>query len=468
MNLFKCFAATIVLVLMFSANLKAHVELDYPVGGETFVHNQTVTIQWHVAVPHPQLNWDLFYSVDGGVTWDTIQMNIPTDVLSYSWVVPAIETNQARIRIFQDNEDQDYLDISMDFSLVPSTMAPVLDAPAQDLMLNCSDDIDAHILSWLSDFGGAEATTFCGNLVWSHDYNGLSNGCANTGSALVTFIAQDDCGLITTNAEIIVQDTNPPAIDAHAVDMTVECNGNLNVVEFQSWLYDYGGASAHDECSNVSWYVDIMPPDILCEGAKSTSVRFVVTDACGNSAETTANFIVEDNLPPMILQPAEDTTIACDEHNQDVVIMEWLSRHGGASMDDICGEIVWTNNFLSAPDTCEANWSTLVTFTATDPCGNFSESSATLTILGASATLSERERDDIRMYPNPANDILTIELETLTKHQLFLMDIFGRTIWSVSSASGTNLIPVDQLMPGIYVVLVKGDDTVTGIPVVIE
>ena len=81
-------------ILMFLSLLghayhsRAHVALDYPQGGETFTVGQTIVIEWHIVAPHNTLNWDLFFSVDGGETWDTLQMDIPTSQLSYEWLIP--------------------------------------------------------------------------------------------------------------------------------------------------------------------------------------------------------------------------------------------------------------------------------------------------------------------------------------------------------------------------------------------
>ena len=71
-------------ILMFLSLLghayhsKAHVALDYPQGGETFIVGQTIVIEWHIVAPHITLNWDLFLSVDGGETLSLIHISEPT------------------------------------------------------------------------------------------------------------------------------------------------------------------------------------------------------------------------------------------------------------------------------------------------------------------------------------------------------------------------------------------------------
>jgi len=99
----------------------AHVELDNPKGGETFVGGSTVTIQWHITITHVTLNWDLLYSPDGGASWVYIQENIPAGALSFQWHVPNLSTNQARISIIQDNEGMDYQDESTNFTIQSNT-----------------------------------------------------------------------------------------------------------------------------------------------------------------------------------------------------------------------------------------------------------------------------------------------------------------------------------------------------------
>lgn len=107
-------------VLTFNP-LHAHVGLDYPSGGESFNAGETATIQWHVIIAHDQLNWDLFFSSDGGVHWTVIQSDIPVEQTSYDWTVPDMQTDQAQIKIVMDNNGFNYEDASGDFTIQSST-----------------------------------------------------------------------------------------------------------------------------------------------------------------------------------------------------------------------------------------------------------------------------------------------------------------------------------------------------------
>ena len=105
----------ILICLIAAGNVLAHVQLDNPVGGETFVTGETVIIQWTLLISHDQNNWDLYFSSNGGTDWAEIELNIDPTRLNYVWTVPLMTTENARIRIVQDNNGTNYEDTSSDF-----------------------------------------------------------------------------------------------------------------------------------------------------------------------------------------------------------------------------------------------------------------------------------------------------------------------------------------------------------------
>lgn len=78
---------TIILVLSLII-AHAHVRLDHPQGGESFYPGQEITIEWTILIQHDTENFDLYFSTDGGLSWEGLQLNIPPDQLSYNWTVP--------------------------------------------------------------------------------------------------------------------------------------------------------------------------------------------------------------------------------------------------------------------------------------------------------------------------------------------------------------------------------------------
>ncbi|TDI71706.1 MAG: T9SS type A sorting domain-containing protein [Bacteroidetes bacterium] len=94
----------------------AHIKLLDPQGGESFVPGEVIIISWEEEQTHMAIDFDLYFSSDGGETWEEIA-SLNVDRLEYTWTVPDIETEQGKIRVIQDNEDMDYIDISPNFRI---------------------------------------------------------------------------------------------------------------------------------------------------------------------------------------------------------------------------------------------------------------------------------------------------------------------------------------------------------------
>lgn len=108
-------SVTLFILLITISPIMAHVDLLNPNGGETYNPGQIIQIEWQEVLRHEPLNWDILFSSDGGVSWDTVKSNIPISTMNYSWELPNIVTLAGRIKIVQDNVDVDYEDISDDF-----------------------------------------------------------------------------------------------------------------------------------------------------------------------------------------------------------------------------------------------------------------------------------------------------------------------------------------------------------------
>jgi hypothetical protein len=72
--------------------------LTFPVGGEGLIPGQTTPIQWE-SYGDPANAFTLEYTTDGGATWTTINNNVSSATNNFSWAVPAIATENARVRI---------------------------------------------------------------------------------------------------------------------------------------------------------------------------------------------------------------------------------------------------------------------------------------------------------------------------------------------------------------------------------
>lgn len=201
--------------------------------------------------------------------------------------------------------------------------------------------------------------------------------CANAGTYTNTFVATDDCGnaSVLFTQIITITDAGAPVIDRPAEDLTVECDGSGNTTDLNNWLNSQGGASAYDLCGGeITWTNDFSALSDLCGATGAATVTFTAADVCGNTASTTATFTIVDTQAPSITCPADVTaqinTVDCTVEDVEL---------GNATAGDACsatGEIVITNNTPAAfpPGV------TIVTWTATDACGNSATCTQTVTV----------------------------------------------------------------------------------------
>ena len=87
-----------------TVNISAHIGINNPQGGENFQAGNVVPIQWYILINHGSCNYDLLFSSDGGVTWDSIANNLPQTQLTFDWTLPNVQTNLGQIKVVQDND----------------------------------------------------------------------------------------------------------------------------------------------------------------------------------------------------------------------------------------------------------------------------------------------------------------------------------------------------------------------------
>ncbi len=201
--------------------------------------------------------------------------------------------------------------------------------------------------------------------------------CTSQYSVTRTWTATDACGNSTTAVQIInVSDTTAPVLNVSAEDLTVACDGNGNTNELNAWLSLHGNASVSDECSGVTWSNNYTVPYVKCGGTYTVNVVFIASDDCGNSLSTAANFTVLDNTPPY-LSCSVDIIVNNDPGmcGANVIVPQ-------PTFSDICGSVSIVNSFNMTSDASDYYpvGTTIVTWTATDACGNTSTCTMTVTV----------------------------------------------------------------------------------------
>jgi len=114
----------LILVTYFfiSELLSAHVGIIFPSSGQSFNIGEQIIIEWEVLVDHGPGTYTLEYTTDGGNNWIEIITGLSQETLSYSWIIPEIQTSMGGIQIIQVNEiDNDYSSIILNLKFGIST-----------------------------------------------------------------------------------------------------------------------------------------------------------------------------------------------------------------------------------------------------------------------------------------------------------------------------------------------------------
>jgi hypothetical protein len=86
------------------------IKIYYPNGGEEFEVEMTDTIRWYLYQPS-NVNINLDYSTDNGVSWQPIIHDFHNNVYYYVWQIPIVSSRQCLIKI-TDNSDTSRYDFS--------------------------------------------------------------------------------------------------------------------------------------------------------------------------------------------------------------------------------------------------------------------------------------------------------------------------------------------------------------------
>jgi len=228
---------------------------------------------------------------------------------------------------------------------------PRVTCPA-DLTAECAPDTNTTDLdTWLA---GASVESDCDNLTLTDDFVELSDDCGATGSVTVTWTATDDCGTDSCSATFTIEDTTDPVLTAPA-DLIGLCEGGTDLSDLGDWL---AAASADDTCGDVIITNDFEALSEACDAV----VTWTATDDCANTSTASATVTVVDTDPPLLtLNGAAEMTLECAVDAYD---------EPGATAADDCDTTLTDAVVGGDAVDAEAVGTYLVTYDATDACGN--------------------------------------------------------------------------------------------------
>ena len=311
-------------------------------------------------------------------------------------------------------------------------VAPLITAHAKDKTVECDGNGNVDVLqNWLGTQAEAGASEVCGSVIWSNNFDALSDECGTTGSLTVTFTATDACGnQSTTTATFTIDDNTDPNITKEADDLTVECDGSGNNSDLNGWLNSQGGATSSDVCSDISWSNNFSPLSDECAETGTITVTFTAQDDCGNFSTSTATFTIVDTTVPDITTEASDMTVECDGSGNTTALENWLMAHASSSASDVCGTVSWSNNYAALGDNCGATGSVMVTFTATDDCGKTSTTTATFTIEDTTNPAIDTNAGDLTVQCDGDGNVDDLNNWLAAQAGAASSDICGSVTWS--------------------------------------
>ena len=215
-------------------------------------------------------------------------------------------------------------------------------------------------------------------IVEAFDSQNNPQSCAND-ALIITREYRITDGVYTTSCfeDFIIDNYAPIVITQEAQSTSYACNQDIDA-RLQEWI-DNIAFTQYEICSEpLSVITDPPSPQVnySCAGSGSINVTFYLEDGCGNRDTTAATFRVFDNIGPSIGCPP-DLSIQIFQDSDLDQIDAWLND---TSPFDACGPVTVTSDYndIMLSDDCEA--SALITFTATDDCGNSNTCRANINI----------------------------------------------------------------------------------------
>ncbi len=286
---------------------------------------------------------------------------------------------------------------------ITDNTAPVI-TPPSDTFFTISCDLDPMVTdSIIKQWADNEiiASDNCGEFFWTENYSGLSTTCSPaTGTTQVTYYVSDNCGntdSITLAFEVI--DTVAPLVVTPPPTVEIQCDATSIPSDVDNWFANYGGLVLLDNCTplddvainvflagEVAGSAEVADSLIRLIGGScgpSLEVTLEFTDLCGNTSSINATIALVDNQPPLWATLPSNLVIPCEQSIiQSGLILNWLNQIGGGGVaQDNCGSVSYSNNFVALTPLCGSTAEVLVTFTATDECGNESDTSAMIQVV---------------------------------------------------------------------------------------
>ncbi|MCD8427066.1 HYR-like domain-containing protein [Tenacibaculum finnmarkense] len=228
--------------------------------------------------------------------------------------------------------------------------------------------------------------------------------CEGAKTITRTWNLTDSCGNSTQKDQIItIEDNIKPTFTAPK-DITISTDANC---VFDVSVGKTGVVS--DEADNCSTGLKATFTDVekagTCEGTKTITRTWNLTDSCGNSTQKDQIITVEDNIKPTFTgELPQNITVSCDEIPEVAVL----------SVSDNCSlssdlELVYTQNVTRIADQCDSEYRITRTWNLKDCAGNISSYTQQIKVVDNDAPELVTDINDINVSCDEIPEIPTLE-----------------------------------------------------------
>jgi|GEM_PF-6978841 len=222
------------------------IVITRPQGSETWYAGDEEEITWETTKGDaPLTEIELEYSIDGGGSWDHIARGLE-DTGSYSWTVPDISTDEARIRgVVHDENGLTAADMSGRFKITGVLSYVEID-PVEDQTITAGKTIDFDARAY--DIEGGVLEDDDSEFIWNYaDGTGLFDE-TKAGEYQVTATYEGVTSPVTT---VTVVPTSPEKVMiSPRQDQTIEAG---EIIEFEAEVYDEYYNLIEEEDTAFTW-----------------------------------------------------------------------------------------------------------------------------------------------------------------------------------------------------------------------
>ncbi|MEM7186697.1 MAG: choice-of-anchor B family protein [Bacteroidota bacterium] len=200
----------------------------------------------------------------------------------------------------------------------------------------------------------------------------------------------------------------------------------------------------------------VTPNEFDCSDIGAQTVTLTATDPSGNTDTCTATVTIVDSLAPQFVCPGEQT-VPYDQ-GSFYEVPDYVAN-GDVTASDNCTSPLDIDQ-VPAPGTQLTEGVYTIEFEATDDEGNTATCSFELTVVELLSNGDVTLAEGLRIFPNPANDVVELLSASENITQVSVSDITGKLLWSTNDLNTNRyVLDITSWSQGIYFVEINEEVT---------